>query len=72
MLVNPALSFAARDALLQSRVVLLQAPAGFGKTSTLADSDTVKRHVANILDKLAVGSRGQAAAWLRERGSAVR
>jgi LuxR family maltose regulon positive regulatory protein len=33
---------------------------------------TVKRHVANILDKLAVGSRGQAAAWLRERGTAAR
>jgi LuxR family maltose regulon positive regulatory protein len=28
---------------------------------------TVKRHVANILDKLALGSRGQAAAWLRDR-----
>jgi LuxR family maltose regulon positive regulatory protein len=27
---------------------------------------TVKRHVANILDKLGLGSRGQAAAWLRE------
>lgn len=27
---------------------------------------TVKRHVANILDKLALSSRGQAAAWLRE------
>lgn len=26
---------------------------------------TVKRHVANILDKLAVASRGQAAAWFR-------
>lgn len=26
---------------------------------------TVKRHVANILDKLALESRGQAAAWLR-------
>ena len=25
---------------------------------------TVKRHVANILDKLALESRGQAAAWL--------
>jgi LuxR family maltose regulon positive regulatory protein len=29
---------------------------------------TVKRHVANILDKLALNSRGQAAAWLREHG----
>jgi LuxR family maltose regulon positive regulatory protein len=27
---------------------------------------TVKRHVANILDKLALSSRGQAAAWYRE------
>ena len=29
---------------------------------------TVKRHVANILDKLALGSRGQAAAWYRAAG----
>ena len=28
---------------------------------------TVKRHVANILDKLVLSSRGQAAAWWRER-----
>ncbi|MES2101182.1 MAG: LuxR C-terminal-related transcriptional regulator [Pseudomonadota bacterium] len=28
---------------------------------------TVKRHVANILDKLGVASRGQAAAWWHER-----
>jgi LuxR family maltose regulon positive regulatory protein len=28
---------------------------------------TVKRHVANILDKLALASRGQAAAWYRDR-----
>ena len=27
---------------------------------------TVKRHVANILDKLGLASRGQAAAWFRE------
>jgi LuxR family maltose regulon positive regulatory protein len=27
---------------------------------------TVKRHVANILDKLGLASRGQAAAWLRD------
>ncbi len=30
---------------------------------------TVKRHVANILDKLGLGSRGQAAAWWHARGS---
>jgi LuxR family maltose regulon positive regulatory protein len=29
---------------------------------------TVKRHVANILDKLGVQSRGQAAAWYRRQG----
>jgi LuxR family maltose regulon positive regulatory protein len=29
---------------------------------------TVKRHVANILDKLGLESRGQASAWLREHG----
>jgi len=28
---------------------------------------TVKRHVANILDKLGVASRGQASAWWHER-----
>ncbi|WP_280152265.1 LuxR C-terminal-related transcriptional regulator [Piscinibacter sp. XHJ-5] len=28
---------------------------------------TVKRHVANVLDKLGVGSRGQAAAWYHAR-----
>jgi LuxR family maltose regulon positive regulatory protein len=31
---------------------------------------TVKRHVANILDKLGVQSRGQAAAWFNERRTA--
>ena len=31
---------------------------------------TVKRHVANILDKLGLNSRGQAAAWLRDHGAA--
>jgi LuxR family maltose regulon positive regulatory protein len=30
---------------------------------------TVKRHVANILDKLVLQSRGQAAAWWRGKGS---
>jgi DNA-binding IclR family transcriptional regulator len=27
---------------------------------------TVKRHVANLLDKLGLASRGQAAAWYRQ------
>lgn len=31
---------------------------------------TVKRHVANILDKLDLRSRGQAAAWFHEHGAA--
>lgn len=31
---------------------------------------TVKRHVANILDKLALESRGKAAAWYQARGAA--
>jgi LuxR family maltose regulon positive regulatory protein len=30
--------------------------------------NTVKRHVSNILDKLALSSRGQAAAWYRGQG----
>ena len=30
---------------------------------------TVKRHVANILDKLVLQSRGQAAAWYRQHGA---
>jgi ATP/maltotriose-dependent transcriptional regulator MalT len=100
-------------AALGRPLVLLAAPAGFGKTAALArlierlrgrasiawisadvDDDplgplacliaagdsnkliarafdlsphTVKRHVANILDKLAVQSRGQAAAWYLAR-----
>jgi LuxR family maltose regulon positive regulatory protein len=29
---------------------------------------TVKRHVANILDKLDLRSRGQAAAWFQQHG----
>jgi LuxR family maltose regulon positive regulatory protein len=33
---------------------------------------TVKRHVANILDKLALASRGQAAAWFRDHHGGAR
>lgn len=35
--------------------------------SLLLSPHTVKRHVANILDKLGLSSRGQAAAWWRAR-----
>ncbi|MGM9484632.1 LuxR C-terminal-related transcriptional regulator [Roseateles sp. NT4] len=33
---------------------------------------TVKRHVANILDKLVLNSRGEAAAWWRDRQASTR
>jgi LuxR family transcriptional regulator, maltose regulon positive regulatory protein len=33
---------------------------------------TVKRHVANILDKLGLNSRGEAAAWWRDRQASTR
>ena len=39
-------------------------PAQVGRAFDLSPH-TVKRHVANILDKLGVESRGQAAAWYR-------
>jgi LuxR family transcriptional regulator, maltose regulon positive regulatory protein len=33
---------------------------------------TVKRHVANVLDKLGLSSRGQAAAWYRDNNAGNR
>lgn len=39
---------------------------GIARALTLSPY-TVKRHVANILDKLGVESRGQAAAWWHQR-----
>jgi LuxR family maltose regulon positive regulatory protein len=59
------------DALLSTREreVLVRLAAGDSNKLIARALDisphTVKRHVANILDKLALNSRGQAAAWLR-------
>jgi LuxR family transcriptional regulator, maltose regulon positive regulatory protein len=64
----------ADEELLSSREseVLAQMAAGDSNKVIARTLDisphTVKRHVANILDKLGVGSRGQAAAWWREHG----
>jgi LuxR family maltose regulon positive regulatory protein len=60
------------DGLLSSREreVLERIAAGDSNTLIARALDisphTVKRHVANILDKLGLESRGQASAWLRE------
>lgn len=65
---------AAADTLLSAREreVLERMAAGDSNKLIARHLDisphTVKRHVANILDKLALGSRGQAAAWLRANG----
>jgi LuxR family maltose regulon positive regulatory protein len=61
------------DGLSQrEREVLERIAAGDSNKVIARDLDisphTVKRHVANILDKLALSSRGQAAAWLRDHG----
>jgi LuxR family maltose regulon positive regulatory protein len=56
----------------REREVLERIAAGDSNKLIARDLDisphTVKRHVANILDKLALNSRGQAAAWLHEHG----
>ena len=56
----------------REREVLERIAAGDSNKLIARDLDisphTVKRHVANILDKLALSSRGQAAAWLHEHG----
>ena len=40
----------------------------FDQSFDKGPADFDKRHVANILDKLALSSRGQAAAWWRKNG----
>lgn len=68
---QPAAAAATDDQGLsqREREVLERIAAGDSNKVIARDLDisphTVKRHVANILDKLGLGSRGQAAAWLR-------
>ena len=63
---------AAAAALLSSREREVLERIGAGDSNKLIaraldiSPHTVKRHVANILDKLGLASRGQAGAWLRE------
>jgi LuxR family maltose regulon positive regulatory protein len=67
----PGQAAAARLALLSPREAEVLARIAAGDSNKLIarafdlSPHTVKRHVANILDKLALASRGQAAAWYR-------
>jgi LuxR family maltose regulon positive regulatory protein len=69
----PGVAAADADALLSARErEVLECMAAGDSNKLIArrldiSPHTVKRHVANILDKLALSSRGQAAAWLRDR-----
>lgn len=70
---GPARPPAAEDPLsTREREVLERIAAGDSNKIIARSLDlsphTVKRHVANILDKLALASRGQAAAWYRDQG----
>jgi LuxR family maltose regulon positive regulatory protein len=73
--VAPAAVSAIRDPLAQlssREAEVLERIAGGDSNKLIARAfdispHTVKRHVANILDKLGVSSRGQAAAWHRQR-----
>lgn len=62
-----------RTELLSAREIEVLARLAAGDSNKLIarafdlSPHTVKRHVANILDKLALRSRGQAAAWFREQ-----
>lgn len=73
---GPVPAAAAADELLSPREteVLAQIAAGASNKHIARALDlsphTVKRHVANILDKLALNSRGEAAAWWNRRDQA--
>jgi LuxR family maltose regulon positive regulatory protein len=62
---------AANDKLSERELEVLQRIAAGDSNKLIARAfdlspHTVKRHVANVLDKLGLSSRGQAAAWYRE------
>lgn len=68
--VIAAAGLAAADPLSQRELEVLERLAAGDSNKLIARAfdlspHTVKRHVANILDKLALESRGQAAAWFR-------
>lgn len=68
---QPAEAAAADDGLSAREREVLQCLAAGNSNKVIARTldispHTVKRHVANILDKLALSSRGQAAAWFRD------
>ncbi|NCT82835.1 MAG: transcriptional regulator [Comamonadaceae bacterium] len=75
---GPVSAAAVADELLSPREaeVLAQIAAGASNKHIARALDlsphTVKRHVANILDKLGLSSRGEAAAWWRDRQASTR
>ena len=73
----PAMASAADDRLSQREAeVVAQIAAGASNKHIARALDlsphTVKRHVANILDKLGLNSRGEAAAWWHDRQASTR
>jgi len=75
-MARPSTSAPAVDSALSEREQEVLARIAAGDSNKLIarafdlSPHTVKRHVANILDKLDLRSRGQAAAWFRENASA--
>jgi LuxR family transcriptional regulator, maltose regulon positive regulatory protein len=74
---EPAAAAPADDRLSQREAeVIAQIAAGASNKHIARALDlsphTVKRHVANILDKLGLNSRGEAAAWWRDRQASTK
>ncbi|MBI5255613.1 MAG: transcriptional regulator [Burkholderiales bacterium] len=63
---DPALALSARELDVLARIAAGDSNKLIARALALSPH-TVKRHVANILDKLDLASRGQAAAWYRQR-----
>jgi LuxR family maltose regulon positive regulatory protein len=68
---TPLAGLSARELEVLQRIAVGDSNKVIARTFDLSPH-TVKRHVANILDKLALASRGQAAAWYRDHGLASR